>query len=381
MWAHPLPGTNFVLLNEVAVNFGLRSYVEIFSQDGFLNNSINDYYFGILVLQPDVQNGKVKVVSAVDLSRLRESPQNNQFFVLGDPEESWITNNADYYGSTLLSSTAKRVYGPTSDWLTVSSRTIKMIVLTSSRDSPITSTILQNQNPTMSGGRQNVYPFLEREASLQEYLRKNQLDIIILRGQEANSASCRLIDGLFHPRYLEIGRLTPFLKVIASNSATEKKTQSRCGSSLVRYEHLSFESTDSSPGRSNVEYCPQVLRSTNQNSDTKPSHTGIEGTCNFEDYSVYEKLTGQQFINSVSQGILDEELNNELVEICGSLHDYRQNFAAVSNEVLAAAAKRRKIWHVFEDDTCPNDPFNEYKRQRKVANNLIEGCKKHCLHK
>ena len=134
MWAHPLPGTNFVLLNEVAVNFGLRSYVEIFSQDGFLNNSINDYYFGILVLQPDVQNGKVKVVSAVDLSRLRESPQNNQFFVLGDPEESWITNNADYYGSTLLSSTAKRVYGPTSDWLTVSSRTIKMIVLTSSRD-------------------------------------------------------------------------------------------------------------------------------------------------------------------------------------------------------------------------------------------------------
>ena len=28
-WAHPLPGSNFILINELAVNYGLNSFIEL----------------------------------------------------------------------------------------------------------------------------------------------------------------------------------------------------------------------------------------------------------------------------------------------------------------------------------------------------------------
>ena len=385
-WAHPLPGSNFILINELGVNYGINSFIEIFAQNGFQeeDEELDRLYLGILVLQPDVKHGRVKVIMAVDLTIIRTSRKNSSYFVLGKPDDLWITNKDEYYGSTLESSTAKRVFGRTSDWLKVADKAIKMVVLTCSTDSPITSVIRQNEidtTPTttpsatssippagikVSPGKTNNHPFLNNEKNLLNYLIKNQLDIVILRGELANSKSCVLLDGLFHPRFLEVGRLTPFMTMNAESSGpTGRKSKSRCGSSLVRYQHLSFDSTSSSPGRSNSEYCPRVRTQINVQYDTKPSHTGIEGTCNFEDHSVYDRLTGEQFVASVSDGILDEDLNNDLAEMCGSFHDYRQDFAAVANKAVAFQAKRRKVWHVFEDETCPNDPFNTYKREQK----------------
>ena len=389
-WAHPLPGSNFILINELAVNYGLNSFIELFSQNGFQeeDEELDQLYLGISILQPDVKHGRLKVIMAVDLTMIRTSRMNSSFFVLGNPDDLWITNRDEYYGSTLESSTDKRVFGRLADWLELKAKAIKMVILTCSKVAPITSVVGQNQivpaaatTPSATSpvpeagikvrrGKTSVHPFLKNEKNLLNYLIKNQLDIVIMRGELANSKSCTLIDGLFPERLLEVGRLTPYLKINEESSGpTGRKSKSRCGSSLVRYQHLSFDSTNSSPGRSNSEYCPKVLKTliNEQQYDTKPSHTGIEGTCNFEDHSVYERFTGEQFVASVSQSdeILDEDLNNELAEMCGSMHDYRQDFASITNKALAFKAKRRKLWHVFDDETCPNDPFNTYKRQQK----------------
>ena len=404
MWAHAVPigyRPPFVVINEVGSNHGLNSFIEIYAQDGFNDEILQRLHLGIVVLQPDVSNNKLRIIAAVDLAVLRDSPRDSQFFVIGNPEQQWISDEPNYYGSTLTAFPSKRVYGKLDQWLQVLETSMKMVILTCSSTSTVTSQVSANptasttmspsppapQQPTqlptpstnladgipqtevrVRKGSPIKYPALEEGSNLYQYLRDNQMDIVILRGMRANSDRNILVDGLFHPRYLTFGRLIPYFPINAQSSGPENKSVSRCKKVITTFHHLSFKGVDFSPGRSNMENCQQqgieITSEINHQIDTLSGDTCIEGTCDIEDHSTYDRLTSDQFIGSVTSAGLDDDLCTELAEICG-VDEYRQNFAAVSNEATAFASKRRKLWHIYEDKVCPNDPFLPYKRERK----------------
>ena len=98
--AHPLK-RGYVTINEIGSNFEDKSYLEFFSDDGFGYDIIAGLFFGILILMPNSQRGqkrKMKIVAAMDLNEMRESPSNTRFFVLGNPDSTWLVPGTEYYG-------------------------------------------------------------------------------------------------------------------------------------------------------------------------------------------------------------------------------------------------------------------------------------------
>ena len=151
MWAHAVPigyRPPFVVINEVGSNHRLNSFIEIFAQDGFNDEILQRLHFGIVVLQPDVSNNKLRIIAAIDLAVLRDSPRDSQFFVIGNPEQQWISDAPNYYGSTLIAFPSKRVYGKLDQWLQVLETSMKMVILTCSSTSTVTSQV--SANPTAS---------------------------------------------------------------------------------------------------------------------------------------------------------------------------------------------------------------------------------------
>ena len=150
----------------------------------------------------------------------------------------------------VVSSPTKKIFGILSNWLKVTEKSLRMIFLTASRIGPITDHVLP------PSGNKHVYPHLEDNEGLIDYLSKHYIDIVVLRGHGASNDRCFLIDGLFSRRFLSNGRLIPYMTIPTETANDEKKSLSKCkeaGVEMLPFHHQSFKLGPLSPGAPNNE--------------------------------------------------------------------------------------------------------------------------------
>ena len=384
VWSHPLGYQSWALINEVVSNYGFskNSYIELFAGNGFNDNVLNQLYCGILVVDPELRGkrSKVRIVAAFDLKLLRESNKASQYFVLGNPKSEWTPEDEEIFNDKIdyerPSRTEKQIYGPLAEWLDVKQRAMKMVILTCHRDTSFT--IIDKLKPPTRHNQK--YPYLEDNEDLVSYLKVNQMDIVILVGKSPDGVenedkinvhtTCALLNGLFEPRLQTYGRLNPYLPAIIVNpSEPTPVALIRCSLTNLPFNHLSFKHGGVSPGTSNVEHCRSAVTilknhniETTQRVDNK-RRCNQDGTCLYDHHSMFYQTSGQQFLADFDNG--QGVVRDYGEAVCGSPDELRQNMAAIRNRLSGSEAKRRKLWHVYEDKTCPNDPFLPVKRERK----------------
>ena len=368
--AHPLRTGN-VVINEIASNQNERSYIEIFSEKGFGYDVLAGLFFGILILMPTQKRGKkqkLRIVGAFDLNEIRESPTaNTQFFVLGNPASEWIETTLPYYGfpaySAQQSTQSKKIFGTLNEWLNLSDRDTKMIILTSSKTEKIDNYVL----PPPPGTRQN-YPYLEDNDQLLEYIRQNQKDIAIINGNNPNTPDrCILLNNLFPENYLENGRLVPYLPITEDTSGPQQRSWSKCGFQNRAFDHNSFKGTELTPGRSNIPQCGQSMPQNlspeiPEGHEVEPHPCSLE-TCTFEDHDPFYRPPKDGCFHEIARGNSDPTFYNELQAICGSDAALKQNMAGLENKLAGNNAKRRKLYH--RPGICPKDPYFAFKKDRE----------------
>ena len=382
-------GPAYLILNEIGANYGLSSYIELFGSDGLSPEILATLYFGIVVLEPRERRGGTYVVAVFDLVELRQSTlPGTKYFVLGDPSAEQTTGAQNYFGSSVstatpTSRTSKRIFATLEEWLEVKENKLKMVILTCSTQSSITSQIPTQLNLPS----RQIKPVLEKDkdvSKLYDYVVSFQVDIVIMSGLKANRKSCAPLDKLYNEKYLKEGRLQPYKLVNEDNSGLGGKTYERCGLTNNPFNHLAFYGGEPSPGKFNP--CSGGRWNLNSRSDdvvsTKPSSTDFDGTCYLsdncqngictpDDHDVFYQVTGEQFESIIQDP--DANQNNELTSVCGLMDEIRQDFASVSNMVKVGQAKRLKTWRNPESAICPGDPFLAMKRERErhIASAMI----------
>ena len=372
-------GPAYLLLNEIGANYGLSSYIELFGSDGLPPEVLATLFFGIVVLEPRERRGGTYVVAVFDLVELRQPTlPRTKFFVLGDPSHEQTAGAQNYFGASVSTPTptsriSRRIFPDPQDWLAVKEKKLKMVILTCSTQSSITSQIpSQLRLPN-----RQVMPLLEQDVSnLYDYIMAYQIDIVILSGKQANRQSCAALDNLYPRKYLNDGRLKPYKIVNNDNSGLGGKTYERCGLTNRPFNHLAFYGGEPSPGKYNL--CSGGRSNLNHRLNdlvsTKPSSTNFDGTCYLsdncengictpEDHDVFYQVTGEQFVSVIQDPEANQ--NNEFTSVCGLFDEIRQEFASVSNKVLVGRAKRLKVWKNPESAICPRDPFLAIKRERE----------------
>ena len=412
--------------------------MELFANSGFSSEMLAALYFGILIIEPKTKNGaKNTIIAAFDLIELRQSPPDGKYFVLGNPRPDKIVNPGQFFGTSVgrTPTTAHKTYERLDEWLQVDETTIKMIILTCSRTKPITD------NSLMPARRGNKKPALEDNEMMLDYVKQFQVDMAIIHGKQANFKDCLILDSLYSPRLQSYGRLLPYLPTVTDITKvgghvvvdldTSDKTLNKCGVDRLKANyHRAYKRGGMTPGGENNCEFPQfeiVLFNENIRFDTKPSHTGIDGTCflsdeclegacNPDDHNVFSTLTGEQFLSMVNSedtievdaddtpgdttAILadaiedettfneeddndsdgedgDDDLNpddlSETPLICGNMNGLRQNIAPLRNMIKVGDSKRRRVWKNPEIAVCSNDPFDALKRKRErhVATAII----------
>ena len=127
-------------------------------------------------------------------------------------------------------------------------KSLKMVFLTASRIGPITDHILPPNG-------KHVYPHLDDNGGLVNYLSTHYIDIVILSGERGNDR-CFLIDGLYSRRFLTNGRLIPYMTAPNEIANSEKKALIKCkenGVDMLPFNHQSFMQGPLSPGAPNTE--------------------------------------------------------------------------------------------------------------------------------
>ena len=318
-----------LLLNEVALNYGLHSFIELYAPNGLAGNLFNRHFFGLIIIKPTPNKQKNYITSIIDLKDLRQlNPQmqsGTKHIVIGKPTvESLQHSGNNYVPIPIVGDVTKmKIFGgDDQNWLNMGAKEIRMIILTRSRTGPILSQLRWNP------AQQVTWAFLEDQLDLIEYIGRHQVDSIIVRGYSGPRKKCTIITQYVYSDYNKEGRLIPFLTVnpIATvngasnsegvttttvptadrvtgeqlNTQENKKSISKCGHSDEAYSHKQYKYANLTPGRSNVEECNggqwilEIEDRLDRVTDMQPSTTSFEGTCSIDEDD-FDRVTGEQF--------------------------------------------------------------------------------------
>ena len=115
------------VVNEVASNFGVNSYIELVAPDG-IDPTTNDKYYGVAVLSVEPRKVYLEALFELDATKFTKEPF---YYVIGDPLATWKSEDvvAEIGTSVQTPSADKRMFGRIGTWLDMS-MTYKAIIVT-----------------------------------------------------------------------------------------------------------------------------------------------------------------------------------------------------------------------------------------------------------
>ena len=175
----------YLVINEIALNFAMHSYVEIYGRE-MPKEVYQNYHYGLIVMQPSWDKKKIKIKAIIDMVELQNPPVGKYFLVVGNPKpEDLRGSEGNYFSTNWPTSKPQQVklFGNTDDWLHNENNELTMIVLTISKDESIFQKFSGNVGP----GR---YPFLEEERELMKYVEEAKMDTVIISGMTGKRGKC-----------------------------------------------------------------------------------------------------------------------------------------------------------------------------------------------
>ena len=97
-----------------------------------------------------------------------------------------------------------------------------------------------------------------------------------------------------------------------------------------------------------------------------PSHP--DGSCSIDDHTINQRINAEDILDAIDNefGMNDPFLRTELQSVCATEdQDWRESAASMKNHIVTYEGKRRKLYQNVVEPTCPNDPFINFKRDRK----------------
>ena len=345
----------YLVINEIAMNFGMHSYVEIYGRD-MPQEVFRNYYYGLVVMQPSWDKKKIKIKSIIDLVELQNPPVGKYFLVVGNPKpEDLRGSGRNYFSTNWLSPKPQQVklFGNTADWLSNANNELTMIVLTISKD----ESIFQKLDGIGSRG-QGRYPFLEDEKELKKYIEESKMDTVIVTGMTGKRTKCNVLTKLMDAVNLVKGKLKPFLP----DPSGIKKSLSKCANQLgfLTYSHQSFKAGSLTPGRANDCNAQKFILQDilHKVTSLQPSSTSLSGTFETpEDYD-FSRISGNQMnVDKVKQAMAEASSRADR-SICPPGDEIDHGISPLRNELNERKAKRIKLMEeAAETEEC--SPFDD----------------------
>ena len=345
----------YLVLNEVALNFGLNSYVEIYGRE-MPKETFKDYHFGLIVIQPTGQKKRNRIKALIDLTELRNPPIGKYYLVVGNPSQSYLGDSAGNYFSTnwpmAKPDQVKLFGGP--NWLDIEDNDITRIIMTISQTGSIMEKL--KWNPTAGSGSSSNYPFLDNEKDLFKYIEDYETDSVIIRGKIGSRTTCKVITDILKPEYLAKGRLKPFL----TDPSHHTKSLSKCGNNFLTHYHLSFKAGSLSPGRINDCSAAKFLLKDNLDSVTnlQPESISLDDTCDGPESFDFSKISGDQIdVDKVEQAMVAANSRPD-ASICPPPDEIHYDMSPNLNELHEHKVKRIKLMKDYtKSEEC--SPFTE----------------------
>ena len=376
-----------LLLNEVALNYGLNSFIELYAPNGLAGDIFRRHYFGLINIM--TQRGKKKnyITSIIDLKELRSRVQTTtntlttsggsrtttttsspveKFVLVGTPTTQSLQGSEGHFRSISMNSDPSKIkiFGDTVNWFQIEKDDVRMVILTRHP----TESILTKLNWNPSGSNVN-HVNLEDQHDLIDYIGKFQADAMVIRGLVGSRTKCQIIEDyiLSELKDPKDERLKPFLTV---NDATNKKSITKCGNSDLPFYHKAFIPSNLTPGRSNI--CIGDKKDINVHLDSitnmEPSSTSFGDSCAISD-NVFHEVTGEQMdMQRVHSAISVPTAN----PVCLPRHKSKHKMSEDSNDIHESNAKRIKLMSTLTD-SCPANPFGNdpnlmlpFERQRRL---------------
>ena len=351
-----------LLLNELAINYGSQSFLELYASEA-ISSEFKDLHFGLLLIQPSSTRKKTVVRAIIDLPKLRQQPKTGaKYFVFGNPKAELMTAPEDQYMIAPLSPDPNhiRLFNVLQDkWLDVAEKELLMVILTCSK----TESIISALDLTKS----SLKVFLQDQSKLEDYIRKNTIDSLIVRGPGACRSSV-LVEEYIPYQVKEAGTMLPFVMVVKA----QYQTTNKCGLTDNPFTAEAYKEGPATPGQKNN--CDGNRLSIETQLDNfiqlKPSSIdNLEDTCSssFLEEDNFSSLTPEQLNVPVEENALINARSNSH-PVCRPRDEIGYATAEVSNSIQRLRNKRLKIRKPWSD-LCPGEIAHPLIRQR-IRHNL-----------
>ena len=351
----------YLLLNELAINYGQKSFIELYATEG-ISSEFEELYFGLLLIQPGGSKRKTSVRAILDFPKLRRQPKIGvKYFVFGDPKAEFIKVSKDDYMTSSLTPDPNHIklFVQQDKWLDVQEKELLMIILTCSKTKSIISAFELNQSSSSK-------VFLQDQSKLETYIRDHMIDSLIVRGAAACTRSV-LVEDYLPYEVQKAKTMKPFVMVMKALFQTTNK----CGMNDVPFTATSYKEGPATPGQENN--CDGHQFSIENQLDKfiqlKPaSIANLEDTCSSSvlDEDNFSSLTPEQFNVPVEEAELIEARSNSH-PVCRPRDETDDATAEVLNEIQRLRNKRLKIVKPWSD-LCPGEIENPLIRQRMRHN-------------
>ena len=295
------------VVNEVASNFGVNSYIELVAPDG-IDPTTNDKYYGVAVLSVEPRKVYLEALFELDATKFTKEPF---YYVIGDPLATWKSEDvvAEIGTSVQTPSADKRMFGRIGTWLDMS-MTYKAIIVTE------TNTAFSASWPEHST-RGRTKQYLENLPIFTTFLKVSQIDAIVLKNVKLVQ-SCTVLDDLVKntqypdrkPKYLSAPLGTDWKDATISLN--------RCGG-WEAFHHTRFKGGQVSPHGDNDCTKQWWLPDIGEAIKVLPSASAFVHPCGAQ---------GSQDIEMISEEMIDE------VKLAESMYSHMTETASYSHDTV-----------------------------------------------
>ena len=352
--ANPIPTCGNLLLNELAIDYGEHSFIELYATEDMTEERFKDLFYGLIIIQPNSGKRRAKVRAIIDLHQLKQPKAGARYFVFGNPKEDLITvSEDDYFGTPLAADvTHIKLYDESKTWLDIGEKGTVMIILTCS---------LMNTIASIKSDWSQTSVFLDKESDLVNYIDRHQVDSIIVRGVKG-PRQCKLLQD-----YVPSGIRTmhSFVTVIKAVSETTNK----CGTTDNPYVMSAYKEGVASPGSENN--CDgnrfAIGNALAKFTKLQPSTVNnLEESCSVLDEDDFSSITPEQLnADAITSAIVQARGSGP--STCRPRDEMDYDNAQVLNDIQRLETKRSKVVKPWSD-MCPGESQNPLVRQRMRHN-------------
>ena len=351
----------------IGVNFDVHSFVELFSSEDEQTNE--NVHYGLTVLHGHGRKSTLRLAAVWDLSAIgiTLSTGTTNFIILGNPRSTWTSIPLQKIPVDTIPGKST-IYLQNNKALDVKGNHLVTLIVTKGPNG--ISTVMPPKN-------KNNMPHLDDCKELNDYLKRNQEDALIMRAKEGPVERNKKTDDLV---FLNNNMFNKYPRYVTSPEGKDKepfKSENRC-ETLAPFDHSVYQWGDLTPGRENdcekehfVENVglyrrpiPVISREENRGEDEQENGEG-SGEENVGEEAGLSMNFDENFDDYEEDMEMADSNGNDLFDII--TEEQIDHSVYMDHMYLASERTKEKT---PEGQTCPISDVNAAKNILEIASSL-----------